>query len=1323
MTRQLSLRIASQGGEKPLGARFVRNALSVALLISSHALGSGLDPDQAITQYVSDIWRSHQGLPQDSVRAVTQTRDGYLWLGTQEGLARFDGVRFEVFDKRSVEEMPSSSITSLCESADRALWIGTNAGLLRYEAGAFSLHTTRQGLPANAVSSLYCSPDDLVWIGTAGGGLVRHSISRQDFETFAAPSGLSNSFVTAIAEDDQGRIWVGTQGGGVNLFQDGRFRSFAENPDTPHGMVQTVVNGMASGLWVGTRRGVYRKQGEGFERVPVGDDPSSEIVNVIYEDSRGTIWIGTRAGLFRYARGRFEAFGSSQGLVNDIVMSIFEDREGSLWIGTRDGLHRLKQGAVAAFTTLEGLSSDIVWGVLEDAEGTLWIATGGGGVSRLHKGEFTQYPVGDGPAAFVWTMLLDSRGRLFAGTGGSGIFILEKGRFQPWMSRAFGDAQIWAMAEDRQGAVWVGTEGRGLVRVLDGQAETLGRADGFPASKIRALATDSNGDLWIGTAAAGLYRYSGGRFTVFDESHGLGSNHILSVQEDSQGLLWAGTNGGGVSLIRDGEVITLGTRDGLISDVVYSILEDGQGSLWMSTAQGICRVSRRPLMARLRGGSDELDVESFGKSQGMKGVLYSGTQPASCRSRDGRLWFASQKGLAMIDPGRIQRNLRLPPVLIEKVQVDGKELEGRATPLELPAGARRLEICYTALSLLDPSRVRFRYRLADHDEQWIEAGRNRRAIYSGLPPGKYEFRVVASNNDGVWNERGAALQLSLPPRFHQTPAFWVIASLLLGILIWGAIRLRVRELKRRNLQLSLEVAERRRAEEALRRSEERLRGYFEMPLVGFSILSPEMRLIDVNDRLCRILGFSKYELLQKDWFELLHLDERQYMRDALSLLLSRRTDSFSNEQRCVSKDGRTVYVKLSVARVHRPDGSLDHCVCVVQDLTESKRMEQQLRDSQKMEAVGRLAGGVAHDFNNILTVISGYGELLREAVSGQTRLARQVDSMLDAAGKASSLTRQLLAFSRRQVLNPRLHDLNRLVTEMTSLLQRLIGEDIKLTTHLAADLAPVRVDASQIEQVLMNLAVNARDAMPEGGKLEIETRNITVEEDHFTPREGPPAGAYVMASVRDWGAGMDALTRERAFEPFYTTKLNGKGTGLGLATVYGIVKQSGGFIYVDSVLGRGTTFRIYLPPVQGYDPPVESEILTKETVCGRETILVAEDDPGIRGLIEAALSKNGYRILCAESGSAALKIAEENRMRIDLLLTDVVMPGMGGKELAVRLSQSVPGLRVVFMSGYSQEAIDRHGVLEPGARLIQKPFTPRALAAAIRESLDDAPAS
>jgi len=418
----------------------------------------------------------------------------------------------------------------------------------------------------------------------------------------------------------------------------------------------------------------------------------------------------------------------------------------------------------------------------------------------------------------------------------------------------------------------------------------------------------------------------------------------------------------------------------------------------------------------------------------------------------------------------------------------------------------------------------------------------------------------------------------------------------------------------------------------------------------------------------------------------------------------------------VKKDGQQVRVSLTVSPIMDGHGGVASASAIARDITETKRMEEMFRQAQKMEAVGRLAGGVAHDFNNLLSVIIGYGEIVEESLKKDDPLRAKAEQINKAGRRAVGLTRQLLAFSRQQILEPTILNLNSIVSDVHKMLQRLIGEDIELVTALAPHLASVKADQGQIEQIIMNLAVNSRDAMPEGGTLTIETTNLEADELYALNHPGLVAGSYVMLRVTDVGTGMDAETQKHIFEPFFTTKEQGKGTGLGLATVYGVIKQSSGYISVNSALGQGTTFEIYLPQVRAAPKPELQSIAPNDLPKGMETVLLVEDEESLRTLTRDVLLESHYTILEASDGLEALEIAQQHKGPIHLLLTDVVMPRMGGPALAKRLAVQNPEMKVLFMSGYAGNAHQYESV--GAASFLRKPFSRRDLSEKVREALE-----
>jgi PAS domain S-box-containing protein len=520
-----------------------------------------------------------------------------------------------------------------------------------------------------------------------------------------------------------------------------------------------------------------------------------------------------------------------------------------------------------------------------------------------------------------------------------------------------------------------------------------------------------------------------------------------------------------------------------------------------------------------------------------------------------------------------------------------------------------------------------------------------------------------------------------------------------------------------------DVTPRKQEEGALRAAEERFRLLVEGTRdYAIILLGPDGHVTSWTPGAERMDGYEAREILGRHYACFFPTEDVRAGKPEKCLRAARARGQLEYQGWRVRKDGSRFWADVLLTALDDGAGRLRAFSEVTRDASERKHLEQRVTQAQKMEAIGRLAGGVAHDFNNLLTAILGYSELALDSLHAGDPLRELLEEVRKAGHRAADLTRQLLAFSRQQTLAPRVLDLGALVADMEKMLRRLIGEDVQLVTALAPGLGLVKADPSQIEQVLMNLAVNARDAMPWGGKLVIETANVQLDEAYAAAHAEVRPGRYVLLAVSDTGEGMDEETRHHIFEPFFTTKESGKGTGLGLATVYGILRQSGGSVSVYSEPGRGTTFKVYLPRVEEAGPAPPARPGIADLPLGNETLLLVEDEDAVRALARTVLQTAGYHVLEARQGSEALALGEQHAGRIDLLVTDVVMPQMSGRDLADRLAALQPDFRVLYLSGYPVNAIAQHGVLEPGTAFLQKPFTPGQLARKVREVLDTAAA-
>ncbi|MEW5979248.1 MAG: ATP-binding protein [Acidobacteriota bacterium] len=611
-------------------------------------------------------------------------------------------------------------------------------------------------------------------------------------------------------------------------------------------------------------------------------------------------------------------------------------------------------------------------------------------------------------------------------------------------------------------------------------------------------------------------------------------------------------------------------------------------------------------------------------------------------------------------------------------------------------------------------------KLNDGYAHGVEAAKRALQIVRGAKPGDLPIQRDSSNRymfDYRQLQRWGIDKSALPADsliVHQPDSIYARYK---GI-IWTAIAFMLLQSGVISV-LAYNIARRKKAEASLRESESSLERAQKVANVGSWDYDLKNNKLWWSTETFRIFGYqnTSVSISREFFYERVHPEDRHKVLAASEEAKNKGTPLVV-EHRILRPDGSERLVEQRAEVVTNAAGDAVRLIGTVRDVTDRRRLEEQLRQSQKMDAIGKLAGGVAHDFNNLLTAITGYSELTLARLSPEDTLRPDIEEIKRAGDKAAALTRQLLAFSRKQLLKPEVLSLNAIVAEMNSMLTRIIGEDIQLTTHLGADLGMVKADRTQIEQVILNLAVNARDAMPRGGNLTIETSNAMLDENFLSSQEGVGPGPYVMLAVTDNGCGMDEATRARIFEPFFTTKEAGKGTGLGLSTVYGIVKQSGGTIWVHSEERKGSSFKVYLPSVNGKAPLGQSELAAQQAQPGAETILLVEDEAVVRSFVRNVLDRHGHKVLEAANPNQALDIARAYLAPIHLMVTDVVMPEMSGKELADLLAVERPEMKVLFVSGHTEGAIVQHGVVDEHITFLQKPFTVERLVGTVRAVLD-----
>ncbi len=750
--------------------------------------------------FLERSWQTDQGLPHDSVTAILQTSDGYLWIGTRRGLARFDGVRFTMLEELS--ELNLQCIYSLHEDSHHTLWIATEDGVFRFANGKVSHLGQADGLLDNRALALCEAQDGSIWIGTAG-GVSRWKDER--FQNFTEKEGLPHSVVRAISVDKQGVVWAATAAG-LGRIKDGILAA-AEMPADWAKAVRFVYVDQQDTVWVGTYMGLCRKTDKGWdyfdrEHFPLADS----FVNTISSDRTGRLWIGTHGGLNWLENGVFHTELTSEGTAYDLVNAICEDREGNIWVGSKEGLIRLKSRPFTAVTKQQGLTYNNVMSVVQEREGTFLCATWGAGLFRFQQKGNDIVALTNYLPTYRMLSLCESRdGSLWCGTDhGAGLFRLKDGKQTHFdESQGLDKIGIPVIYEDRQTNLWIGTS-RSLALFKDNKFVHFTAKDGLAGGAVKVILEDNEDNLWIGTTG-GLSRRKNGVFTNFNTNSGLSQNIVLSLYQDKQNDLWIGTAGGGLNRLRDGIFTVYTTHQGLFNNEILEIQEDDNGDLWMSSLKGIFRVSKNDFDRFDRKEISNIPCASFGKEDGMTSIICCNVaKPASCKARDGRLWFATTKGIVIANP-KMKVNATPPPVVIEDILADKKKIPNDGSDsFVVPPGRGELEIHFGALSFCAPEKNRFKYKLDGIDSDWVDVGNRRFAYYNNLHPGHYRFEVMASNNDGIWNSLRSPVELTFQPHWWQTwsvRAFVIVIGL--SIASFGA-----RYVTKRRMQMKLELLER-----------------------------------------------------------------------------------------------------------------------------------------------------------------------------------------------------------------------------------------------------------------------------------------------------------------------------------------------------------------------------------------------------------------------------------------------------------------------------------------------------------------------------------
>jgi PAS domain S-box-containing protein len=1125
------------------------------LLVAYSPRAYALNPELDVSQYAHTVWRVRDGFTRGAIQAIAQTPDGYLWLGTEFGLYRFDGVRAIPWHSPSGAVLPSGPIYCLLVARDGTLWIGAGAegGVASWKDGKLRRYPEFDG---RSISSFLEDREGTIWSsGQKNFGPPQIcAIEKAGVHCYGDDGSLSRGgWIAQTYEDAKGTVWAVARYG-IWRWRPGppEFYPLPFGIDATKGIMEDDAGNLLLGLSGGIRR-FHDGKTEAF-RLPGKLQPFT--VRTILDDRNGGLWVAAyHAGLIHVHRGRVDVFGQADGLSSDEVMALYEDRENNLWVATVDGLDRFRNTAVATFSLKEGLSNGQVRSVLADKDGSVWIATPGG-LDRWSKGEIATYNHQDGmlnglsPAS----LFQDRNGRLWLSTTHE-IGYLEGNRFVAVTSSP--DGRLLDIAQDSAGDIWMVDGGR-LLHLSSGKLveqipwSSLGHKD----FAISLAADPSRGGIWLGFFGGGISYFASGKVQErYSSTEGLGAGSVTNLQVQKDGVLWAATDSG-LSRMKNGRFATLDSRNGLPCDPIHWMIRDDEGSFWLDTPCGLLSLARSEIgtwtLAVDNGRATNLVLHPkvFDNYDGVRvhEQAYRPYNPPITKSLDGRIWFVSFDGLSVIDPRHLPFNKIPPPVHIERITAKDKTYDA-SNGLHLPARIRDLKIDYTALSFVAPEKVQFRFKLEGQDGDWRGVTNDREVQYSNLPPGDYVFRVTAANNSGVWNEEGAFLDFSIAPAYYQTNWFRALCVAAFFGVLWAAYRLRVQQ---------------------LRRQEKKLRDVIEtMPTFAWTALADGY--VDfVNRHWEEYTGLSAEKTIGSGWEAAVHPEDFERHSDGwrASLASGQPFESEVRYRRAV--DGQYRWFVTRAVPLRDGRGKVIKWYGISTDIEDRKRAERlqaDLAHVNRVNTLGELTTSLAHDIKQpIGAAVTNAEACARFLDRDQPDVSEAREAALEMARDAkhaAQIIDRVRSLYRKDSSHLDIVDVTEIIREMVLLLR---GEShryaVSLRTDLTEELPKITADRVQLQQVFMNLMLNGIEAMREnGGELIIKSQ---------LGKDG-----QLLISVTDNGVGLPPEKADQIFSAFFTTKP--QGTGLGLAITRSIVESHGGRVWAAANPERGTTFHFTLP--------------------------------------------------------------------------------------------------------------------------------------------------